>query len=456
MKQMTFVFVLMFSLLISAEEVPPASAEEVPVPEFINLDTVDLTVAPEEYTVVQGDTLWDISEANLKSPWYWPKVWSLNPQISNPHMIYPGDKISFRQTGEVMMPNQEGTNNAAVAGEGEESSIYGTTEDEGETDELALTGKTLDATPENFKDYVKIGGKYRIDRFKQIDDQIFDVVTKGFVGNAEEEELAEVVGSYEPKELLATNDNVYVKIGDDEDDKDKDKKDKKEKKEQEKFEIGDYVEFLNVRDEIEHPTTGKKVGVAVDIVGIGKVLDINKDNIATVKITKAYDAIERKFRVRKYVETDKNIQIKETKEDIAASIIAGYDPTVFYGENYLVYIDKGTNDGVEKGIMLSVFRRGDGLDELEGDVEDTQLPYEFMGEIVVIDAGENTSLAVITNSITGIEAGDSAISGVPECSRYECAPECLPYIDSPSEYKSCRNECRSKCKDDDNKKENKE
>ena len=92
MKQMSFVFVLMFSLLISAEEVPPASAEEVPVPEFINLDTVDLTVAPEEYTVVQGDTLWDISEANLKSPWYWPKVWSLNPQISNPHMIIPATR----------------------------------------------------------------------------------------------------------------------------------------------------------------------------------------------------------------------------------------------------------------------------------------------------------------------------------------------------------------------------
>ena len=93
MKQMVFVFVLMFSLLISAEEVPPASAEEVPVPAFINLDTVDLSVAPEEYTVVQGDTLWDISEANLKSPWYWPKVWSLNPQISNPHQdLFPPDR----------------------------------------------------------------------------------------------------------------------------------------------------------------------------------------------------------------------------------------------------------------------------------------------------------------------------------------------------------------------------
>ncbi len=48
---------------------------------------------PDRHIVVKGDTLWDISSTFLKSPWLWPKVWSVNPQIENPHLIYPGDVI---------------------------------------------------------------------------------------------------------------------------------------------------------------------------------------------------------------------------------------------------------------------------------------------------------------------------------------------------------------------------
>ncbi|WP_409524378.1 LysM peptidoglycan-binding domain-containing protein [Nitrincola sp. MINF-07-Sa-05] len=48
---------------------------------------------PTEYVVVPGDTLWDISARFLNSPWLWPEVWGVNPQIDNPHLIYPGDVV---------------------------------------------------------------------------------------------------------------------------------------------------------------------------------------------------------------------------------------------------------------------------------------------------------------------------------------------------------------------------
>lgn len=50
---------------------------------------------PEEYIVVRGDTLWDISAKFLDQPWQWPAIWHANQQIQNPHLIYPGDRISL-------------------------------------------------------------------------------------------------------------------------------------------------------------------------------------------------------------------------------------------------------------------------------------------------------------------------------------------------------------------------
>ena len=54
---------------------------------------------PETYIVQEGDTLWDISTVFLRNPWFWPEIWFKNPQIENPHLIYPGDTLAIIYVG---------------------------------------------------------------------------------------------------------------------------------------------------------------------------------------------------------------------------------------------------------------------------------------------------------------------------------------------------------------------
>ncbi len=73
---------------------------------------------PTEYIVVKGDTLWDISARFLEKPWLWPQIWQKNPQVKDPHWIYPGDviRLTYVNGKPVLTINQAPKSNQAPVG----------------------------------------------------------------------------------------------------------------------------------------------------------------------------------------------------------------------------------------------------------------------------------------------------------------------------------------------------
>jgi hypothetical protein len=124
---------------------------------------VDVPV-PEIYVVRKGDTLWSISATYLRSPWRWPKLWALNPAITNPHWIYPGDQIR-------LLPEQP------QVVEGPE-------------------------TPPKVDPVVPIRPQPRGVFLRQF----------GFLEEGELEAAGTVMGSKEEKALLSTLDEAYVRV----------------------------------------------------------------------------------------------------------------------------------------------------------------------------------------------------------------------------------------------------
>jgi hypothetical protein len=393
------------SLLLAAFLAPPVWAQEEEEPEAGDetegAEVVDettpgrpgrVTIPPgqggretapgEVHTVTKGDTLWDLSQRYLGSPWYWPKVWSYNPEIANPHWIYPGNQVRFFPAGEEVPSRVEaGVGPAPV-------------------EMVAETGDVAESTeldPTSGEDMVTVSGKLTYEP-----KATRTVMTQGFITTRELDEAGRIEGAATGAEMLSFPDNVYLKF--------KRKADAK---------LGDrYVVFHTVQ-EVKHPVTGKPAGFLTEFVGTLRVVSLG-ENYVTAQVQDTWDAVARGDLVGPYGEQlVENVGQRRNEKEVQGFVVTALVPYLtITAEHHFLVVDKGSGDGVQVGNTFTITRQGDPaarrvikmMDEPANKKKSgPEMPIEKIGLCMVTEVKERTSNCVLIQSVQEIAPGDRAV-----------------------------------------------
>lgn len=309
---------------------------------------------PELHVVRKGDTLWDISFYYFNDPWQWPKVWSYNPPITNPHWIYPGDLVRLLPKG-VFAGDQQ-------ADAAPQPSTNGDTQP---VDDLPAPAQSR-----------SVGIKQT-----------------AFVEKSDLDKSIKVDGSPDEKELMTTGDSVYLSYASNNPPK-----------------VGQRYSIYRPDNSVK--SGGKNVGSYVKIIGSLEVVSIKQDKRARAVVTNANQEIERGDKVGPLLKQFKNVTPVPAKVDAQGSIVAMLTQDQLIGRGEVVFLDLGKGSGLEPGNRLYVVRRGDALPEQSKYTvgqDDRRFPARTLGEVVIVEVGDNVSIGLVTLAVQEMGIGDLVI-----------------------------------------------
>jgi hypothetical protein len=328
------------------------------------------------HTVEGGDTLWDLSQRYLGNPWYWPKVWSYNPEIANPHWIYPGNKLRFFSGGEEVPAQVEQPTEIAAPD----------TEDIVPSSEFQVNGADLVSVSG------KIGYEPKAARA---------VALSGFVTSRELEEAGVLENASTDAFMLSYLDTAFIRF-----------------KKRDEVRVGDKYVVFHTTTAINHPTTGRKLGYLTDFLGILKVVAVD-DKLTTAQITNAWQPIERGDLVGPFNERlADQIVPRRNEQEVKGVIVTALVPYLtLIGEHQLLVVDKGSKDGVQVGNTFTVIRQTDLGARLDLDAllnptlaqVRKALPPTSIATCLVSEVKEMTSNCLLTRSLVEVVPGDQAI-----------------------------------------------
>lgn len=339
--------------------------------------------APDEYTVKRGDTLWDIARTYLNQPWYWPELWYLNPQVQNPHLIYPGDKLR--------LVTVDGQTRLTIASRGNEAPVAG-------------------GAPTN--DRVVSGGAVRLSPQVRAEDMGNAISTIAYKDIAAFLGRPSVISADEVKKgphLLARGDDRHVigAAGDD-------------------FYVvgvpeavrGTRYNVVHVDVPLKDPESGDLLGYRGIYVGNGPILAEGEP----AKLRLAETAREALAGDRVYPEAyqlNMNFLPHAPAKETNGVIFAVNEGSVV-GRHSVVAINRGTSHGIELGHVLGIFKAGSVVADRYADGRSAnpmhttssafkpkvKLPDERVGNLLVFKTFEKMSYALIMDADRPVGVGD--------------------------------------------------
>jgi len=312
---------------------------------------------PATHIVRPGESLSSISEQYFADASAWPQLWARNKAITNPHWIYPGDRVRL------------------ALGDGEPGGATGGGAERGAGPGGAHQEDTL--TPVRRSAAVWRGGGSDLVR------------QRAFVDAAELASAGTIAGAAVERAMLTLHDEVYLKGGDE-------------------FRPQPGTGYTIFARRRELTDAGRTVGYVVEVLGEARVKRVSKDRVATAEIVDALSPIERGALVGPLRRSFRRLEPRPARENVEGKILGHLAPTTMIGPDELVFLNRGREAHVEAGNRFLVQRRGDGHRDMYQDLESDNevFPDETVAEISVIEARDQTSIGVVTRATRELREGD--------------------------------------------------
>ena len=320
---------------------------------------------PNVYIVQRGDTLWEISERFMGNSYYWPRLWSINEEVTNPHWIYPGNQIRFRM-GTLTDPPDIGIDGYDTGGPADLPAIVPV--------ETACGPNVRFEAKRPLRSYL----------------------ATGFLAQRGDVEIyGEVAKARGHQTYLSTRDLLYLKVDD-----------------PDAFQCGDVVSvYRKIRKRVKHPTSrGQKYGSLYRIVAEARVVHRHEDYLTAV-IRQSWSEVTRGDLVGPQMPVAIEIEVQAPDGELDGTIVERVDDDAdLMGPGETVFVDRGRADGVRVGDSFHVVEQRD--PHVDYKKEDEDLPYSVIGRVVIVRVDEYTATAIVSDADRSLMVGNKLLQKV--------------------------------------------
>jgi LysM domain len=327
------------------------------------------------HAVEEGETMWSLAERFLGNGEEWPRLWSWNPEVTNPHYIYPGFVVRLR--------------------------------------EGAQGGPPPDMPPPpKLRSHILGGPRFKMSAGVELPAGATLTGEQAWLDKDALKSVSRIIGSSEDHMLLSLSDEIYVKL-----------------ESGSAPEPGKELAIFNryTRQEVSPKATPFKTypagteGEVVRVLGRVRIVRFDpKKKVATAVIIQARDPIERGHEVADIPGGVTVVAAKPNAKHVQGRIVAATRALGTLGQQQLVFIDAGSSQGVERGNEFAVVRQGDTWrkqlslhEHLSGSerpdpkaASADQLPPENVAQLRVLDVRPNSSTALIMHATSEVYPGD--------------------------------------------------